>query len=321
MTAIVGHNEVKAFAEDRVNLPPATAKKHREQVNALRERLERKIADDPSFDLVKMLHSGSVAKGTALRTVSDLDVAVYVKAGSSPKDDAALQPWLAERLREANTNMDASQFVAHDHCVRVSFKGSGLDVDVAPVLYEGADNDCGYLVRKNSGERVLTSIPLHLTFIRTRKAKYGDNFKQVIRLVKWWKHVELNRDPDFRFKSFMIELLWAHLADAGTPMSDFPDALRHFFSYIVTSELKTRIAFSDFVAVGKPSVANSNAIQVIDPVNPDNNVANNYSIVDRERIVGAAGRALDAIGDAIWATTKGEAVESWQEVLGPSFRG
>ena len=32
MESIIGHNEIKAFAEDRVNLPSVTAKKHRDQV-------------------------------------------------------------------------------------------------------------------------------------------------------------------------------------------------------------------------------------------------------------------------------------------------
>lgn len=320
MASIVGHSEIKAFAEDRVNLPAQTANKHRAQVSALRKRLEKKIAEDSSFDLVKMLHSGSVAKGTALRTVNDLDVAVYVKAGSAPAEDAALQPWLAARLREANTNMDPSQFVAHDHCVTVSFRGSELDVDVAPVLYEGADNDCGYLVRKNTGQRVMTSIPLHLTFIRARKATFGDDFKQLIRLIKWWKRTELSNNADFRFKSFMIELLWAHLADSGITLNDYPEALRQFFSYIVTSELKRRITFADFTTPSTTGTA-GDAIQVIDPVNSENNVAQNYTVADRQRIIEAAGRALDAIGDAMWATTKSDAVDCWQEVLGPSFTG
>lgn len=39
-------------------------------------RLEKKIEEDPDYALVKMLHAGSVAKGTALKTVNDLDVAV-----------------------------------------------------------------------------------------------------------------------------------------------------------------------------------------------------------------------------------------------------
>src|SRR6202022_1209042 len=97
--------DVKAFAEERVNLPKTLADKHRAQVKGLSDRLENKIAADPSFDLVKMLHTGGVAKGPGRRTVNDLDVAVYVKAGAAPKLDAGLQPWLAERLQEANPNM------------------------------------------------------------------------------------------------------------------------------------------------------------------------------------------------------------------------
>lgn len=317
----IEHAQVKAFAAARVNLPKETADKHRAQVKALRERLEKKISADPTFDLVKMLHSGSVAKGTALKTVNDLDVAVYVKAGSAPKDDAHLQPWLAERLREANPTMDASQFAPQDHCVTVSFKGSGLDVDVVPVLYEGDENDCGYLVRKHTGQRVLTSIPLHLEFIRKRKATYGDDFKQVIRLVKWWKNVEKTANPDFRFKSFMIELLWAHLAASGATLDDYPEALSQFFGYIAKTELKERVSFNDYYAASKLPPSTGHPVEVFDPVNPENNVAVNYSLSDRQLVVDAARRALDAIGEAKWATTKGEAVECWQDVLGPSFKG
>ena len=39
---------------------------------------------------------------------------------------------LADLLYEANTNMSRDQFVEEQHCVRVNFKGSGLDVDVVP---------------------------------------------------------------------------------------------------------------------------------------------------------------------------------------------
>lgn len=80
----VTHSEIATFAIDKVNLPHDFATRYRAQVQGLRDRLEAKIKDDPSFDLVKMLHSGSVAKGTALRNVNDLDVAVYVKAGAAP---------------------------------------------------------------------------------------------------------------------------------------------------------------------------------------------------------------------------------------------
>jgi tRNA nucleotidyltransferase (CCA-adding enzyme) len=317
----ITHGDIQAFAGDRVNLPKAQADKHRAQVRGLRERLESKIDDDPSFDLVKMLHSGSVAKGTALRTVNDLDVAVYVKGGSAPTRDVDLQPWLADRLEEANPNMSSDQFVPQEHCVTVQFRGSGLDVDVVPVLYEGEANDCGYLVRKHTGARVLTSIPLHLAFLRSRKDTYGQDFAQLIRLVKWWRKTERNDDPDFRFKSFAIELLWAHLADGGTPLGDYPTALEDFFTFIVKGGLATRIGFTDYHSLSELPARSNDAIEIFDPVNPKNNVTASYTITDRQRIADAAHRALDALGEARYATTKADAVGCWQDVFGPSFRG
>ena len=315
----IGHREVKAFAFDRVNLPKEIADKHRAQVRGLRERLARKIADDPSFDLVKMLHAGSVAKGTALRTVHDLDVAVYVKAGSAPISDRELPPWLADKLAEANPNMGRDQFVPQEHCVTVSFRGSGLDVDVVPVLYEGAANDCGYLVRKRTGMRVLTSIPLHLKFIRDRKERHGQDFAQLIRLVKWWR--EKANDADFRFKSFLIELLWAHLADGGLALGDYPEALGEFFTFLVTGGLRRRIVFTDHYSASDLPGPTGGAIEIFDPVNPKNNVAVNYGVAERDRIEKAAHVALDALDDAGTAAPKGEEIECWREVLGSAFRG
>ena len=176
----ITHDDIARFTEERINLPKATVDKHRKQVNLLRERLEAKIDEDPAFDLIKMLHAGSVAKGTALRTVNDLDVAVYVKTGDAPKADSELIPWLAARLAEANPNMKPDQFEPKTHCVTINFRSTDLNVDVVPVLYEGDEEDCGWLVRKGSGDRVLTSIPLHLKFMRDRKRLYGDDYKQLI---------------------------------------------------------------------------------------------------------------------------------------------
>lgn len=317
----ITHADVRAFAEDRVNLPATDAQRHRDQVNRLRERLEAKIKATDGYGLVKMLHAGSVAKGTALRTVNDLDVAVYVKADDAPSGDPDLIPWLAERLREANPMMGADQFEENEHCVTVNFKGTGLNVDVVPVLYEGAANDCGYLVRKRTGERVLTSIPLHLEFIRWRKKKYGADFAQLIRLTKWWKRVVVAKSADFRCKSFMLELLWAHLADNGQELRDYPQALEQFFSYVVRTELCEQIAFTDYVTSSQIPARGSGSIELLDPVTMQNNVASRYTNSDRVRLVDSAQDALSALGEARFATTKGGEVECWRVVLGPSFGG
>jgi hypothetical protein len=324
MAPIVGHREIKAFAEERVNLSATTASKHRAQVKVLRERLQEEIDDHPDYGLVKMLHAGSVAKGTALQSVNDLDAAVYVKKAAVPSySDAALVTWLADRLFDANRalGMKRNQFVENLHCVTVNFKGSGLNVDVVPVLYEGGDDDRGFLVRKHSGDRVLTSITLHLQFIRDRKTKYGANFAELIRLTKWWKRTVSHSDEDFRFKSFMIELLWAHLADDGLSLADYSTALERFFVYVVKTGLEEQISFTDFFNVSEIPKRSNAAIEVLDPVNLENNVAVHYGVGDRARIVTAAQGALDAISEARFAPTKSRAIECWQTVLGPTFKG
>lgn len=312
----ITHDDVARFATERINLPLETVKKHRRQVNLLRERLEAKIAEDPAFDLVKMLHAGSVAKGTALRTINDLDVALYVKANGAPRDGGDLLLWLAERLAEANPNMKPEQFEPQTHCVTINFHGTGLNVDVVPVLYEGDKDDYGWLVHKRTGEHLLTSISLHLKFMRDRKQRYGADYTQLIRLVKRWK-----QEKGLRFKSFMIELLWARLAATGTPLADYPAVLEDFFTYIVKSGLKERVFFTDHYAAGKLPTGNTGVIEIFDPVNPTNNVAKNYEESDRQAIINATHEALDALIEAKYATTKSEAVECWQDILGKGFRG
>jgi tRNA nucleotidyltransferase (CCA-adding enzyme) len=319
----VEHIQVAQFAADRVNLPRPTAQQHRDQVNRLRDRLHAKIDQDPNYGLVKMLHAGSVAKGTALKTVDDLDAAVYVEKSAAPDDDPNLVPWLADRLFEAAPpNMTRDQFVEEAHCVTVNYKGSGLKVDMVPVLYEGEADDLGYLVNRTTGARMLTSITLHLRFIGDRKRKYGRSFGELVRLTKWWRRQATNQDhPDLKFKSFMIELLWAHLADGGLDLSDYPTALEGFFQYVVQTEFDDIVTFIDFCKPAELPGRGTAPIEVIDPVNPDNNVAVRYDATGKGLILAACADAFDALSEARFATTKTRAVDCWQTVLGPSFRG
>jgi tRNA nucleotidyltransferase (CCA-adding enzyme) len=320
MTEHVTHEDVVAFAERYVNLPSDDAKAGRKRVQNLRDRLERYIADNSDFDLVKMLHAGSVAKGTALRTLNDMDVAVYVEQADAP-DDRDLVNWLTERLREAYDGvLKPEQITPGHHCVHVSFRSEGgLDVDVVPVLYEGEADDVGYLISRETGERLKTSVRLHLDFVVRRKTAHPDDFAQVVRFVKWWVRQQQRADESFRFKSFMVELVVASLADHGTVMKPYPEALRAVFGYIVKSGLRERIAFTDCYPSSRLP-ARTAPIEVFDPVNPANNVAFLYDDSDRKRIVDAAEEALDALTEATFATTKPQAVDCYRVVLGPSFR-
>ncbi|MDQ3099627.1 MAG: nucleotidyltransferase [bacterium] len=319
----ITHSDIASYADSNINLSSDKAKEYRNQASNLREKLERHIQEDPGFGLVKMLHSGSVAKGTALKVIHDMDVAVYVKQPLEESEDQLLN-WLMERLREAYSNLKPEQFScpSGSHCVTVSFRstgGTGLDVDVVPVIMDDNPDDYGYLATKDTGDRVLTNITLHLDFIQRRKNAQPHHFRQVVRLIKWWVRQQKINDDSFGFKSLMVELICAHLADNGLDMSDYPSALQRFFTYIVRTGLKERISFTDYYDDDSLFDDTPGVIQIIDPVNPTNNVALKYEEADRLKIVAAATDALDALTEAQFATTKQRALDMWKVIFGPSF--
>ncbi len=168
----IEHHDLVLFADQKVNLKKDEVDDQRAQVNRLRDRIEAKIAVTPGYGLVKSLHAGSVAKGTALSSVNDRDLAVYVRAEQAPNDVPSLVYWLRDRVVEAYSTLSADQIVANSNCVTVTFAGSGLSVDVVPVLYQGEPNDVGHLVNKDTGEKLLTSVRQHLDFIRGRKKQH-----------------------------------------------------------------------------------------------------------------------------------------------------
>jgi len=316
----VDHGEIAAFAQEKVNLPRDKADEYRAQARRLRERLESYLQEHPDFTLTKMLLSGSLAKGTALRSLNDIDVACYISGADAPGDVPRLLNYLAERLRKAFPNFSPDQVQPNTYSVTVSFRGSGLDVDIVPILYDGNPDWYGNLVSQDDGSFLETCIPRHIEFIRKRKQAHEAHFAQVVRLIKFWA-ARLKREQEgFRFKSFMIELVLAHIADQGVDFSDYPEALQHFFTYVARSDLRELIVFSDYY---KASAAGSfpERVKIIDPVNPRNNVSKLYTVVEAHAIVEAALDAGDAIDAALAAPTKQETVRYWQRVFGSAFQG
>lgn len=315
----VDHREIVQYALERVNLPKDKANEYRAQARGLRDRLESYLSEHPDFTLKKMMLSGSLAKGTALRTINDIDVACYVSGADAPRDTSALLDYLAARLRKAYPNFSPDQVKPQTYSVTVSFKGTGLDVDVVPILYTGDPNWYGNLVSQDDGSLLETCIPRHIEFIRKRKAKHDTDYAQVIRLVKQWCRVRKQRDSEFRCKSFMIELIMAHLSDQGVAMSDYAEALQSFFTYVARTDLREKLVFSDYYAAKAVGVFKER-VQIIDPVNAKNNVALLYTEQQASALVDAALEAGEAIDSALHATTKQDTVRYWQKVFGPTFQ-
>ena len=316
----IDHRDLVRFAGERVNLPKEKADEFRAQARRLREKLEGYLTDHPDFALKKMLLSGSLAKGTALRSLNDIDVAVYISGSDAPHDLQALLNYLAEKLRKAFPNFSPEQVQPQTYSVTVNFRGTGLNVDIVPVLYAGLPDWRGNLISQDDGSFLETSIPLHLEFARKRKQAQPTHFAQVVRLVKYWARRMKQEHDGFRFKSFMIEMILAKLADNGTDLSDYPEALQSFFTYVAESNLSERIVFEDYYQASAVAPS-ADRVQIIDPINVSNNVARLYTAQNADAIVDAALDAGDAIDAALRAPTKELTVRYWQKVFGSAFQG
>lgn len=310
-------DDLTAWAERRVNLPSERAKEYREQGNRLRKKLESYIDAHKDFDLVKMLNSGSIEKGIALRTKSDMDVGVYVKRADAPEENHDLVAWLRDRMLDAYGDVISSEQVTMDNAsVRVTFQGSGVPVECVPILYDGEPDNYGDLLLRN-GLRVRTSISKHIEFFRKRKNHHPHTFAQFVRFLRFWRH---QRDEEGRMalSPFAIELIAAHIVDAGLEPSNYPNALQQFFAFIARGGLNSIIAFSDNYP--KSSITNDEApVRIFDPVASENNVTRDITHSELSTLLEVASDGLDDVTIARTATTKERAVKAWRDVFGPEF--
>lgn len=305
-------SDIAEFASNKVNLTGERESKCRAQARGVREHIEAYISENPDIGFVKTLLSGSLAKNTALKSLHDIDIALYVKAGDQPNELNEILKWTAERLRRTYSK---TPIVVDPPCVRIEFSGTDLDVEVMPVLDEGNKLGYGTIWDPYSQKKKYTSIPRHIEFFGKRKTKQTPHFAQVARLLKYWRDAQ-----GLDFRSFLIELVLVELSDSGIDFSDYPSALLSFFNRVLSDDLEERILFTDYFPESKyPKERTNSPIEIWDPVTPDNNVASDCSTFQRDELLRACEEAADNITYAATATQKGEAIECWKKVFGPSF--
>lgn len=310
-------SDINDFIEERVNLKKDKVSEYRAQVDHLIENFKDYLKEHEDFYLKEMLHFGSCAKGTAISTTSDLDVAVYLAPDKEKEQLDSMLPNIRNVLSEAmrKYGMSDDQFTVGDHCVCVKFEGSKIEVDIVPIIaIKGySENDWGWLMHKYGTERLKTSVPLHLKFIRKRKEAFT-KYAPLVRLTKWWKNIQ-----DVPIKSFLIELIWAHLVDNEEIPDSFCDGFPYFFKYILKTRLEETIVFSDNYSPSKVSVSKSDKVRVYDPVNPENNVAKTITAGDYEKILKKTQEAMNVLMMATCAPSRTKAIELWRRLLGTSF--
>jgi len=309
----LSNTEIRYYDSAVLRLPADKRKEYHEQVDRLISALTKRVHEQSDIKITKVVKAGSFAKYTILRKTSedpvDVDVVFYISGRSVDKESlASLNQLIYDALIKLYPNKTVEDFEIQRKAATVTFVGTGLSVDIVPVIEDTARAGYGWQFDIHDGTKVQTCAPCQIKFVRDRKDKDPD-FRTLVRLAKKWR----NRIELKPLKSFAIELIMAHVLAKNGKDGSIEKRFRDFLLYIAQSGLKEVITFPENGLVF-PSF--TDPVVILDPVCNTNNVASRISEDERKEIVAAA---LDAWETANFASTEDD-IEIWKELFGPRFK-
>lgn len=305
-------SQLQYYDHNVLRLPQDTRVVYNAQVDRLIANVSARIKEHTDYKISRVIKAGSFAKHTILRKSPglkvDVDVAFYLKDHSA---EGVTYEKLSEEIHgflvAAYPTKDVEDFKIQKRAATVTFIGSGLDVDVVPVVEIEDSGGYGWQYGTD-GTRVLTCVPGQLDFIRARKRTDSD-FRTLVRLAKQWRYYK--EVPGL--KGYSIELLMAYLLDRDGTVGALDERFRKFLLYIAQMDLKEIISFPEN---SQPLGSFTDPVVIVDPVNSENNVGARIEEEERQTIVQTALQC--------WETLHLASVEDdlglWKEVFGPRFR-
>jgi hypothetical protein len=286
---------------------------YHDQVDRLIAELSRSIHRNTAIKITRVIKAGSFAKFTILRKTAtdpvDVDIVFYISGRSIDSETLqTLNDLVYDLLIKIYPTKAVDDFQIQRKATTVSFVGTGISVDVVPVIEDTMRFGYGWQFDIHDGSTMQTCAPCQIRFVRTRKAQDKD-FRTLVRLAKKWRNIAELRS----LKSFAIELIVAYLPDKEGNGGTIEQRFRRFLLYIAQSGLKDVISFPENKL---PFSSFTDPVVIIDPVCSSNNVAARISDAERQKIVAAA---LEAWETANLASADNDN-EVWKELFGPRFK-
>lgn len=310
----LSNTELCYYDSNVLRLPDDKRTEYQAQVDRLITELSRNIRDKTAIKITRVIKAGSFAKFTILRKTSvdpvDVDVVFYIAGRSIDQETlSSLMDTIYELLIKIYPTKAVEDFEIQRKAAKVTFAGTGISVDIVPVIEDLDRPGYGWQFDIRDGSKVQTCAPCQIQFIRDRKAKDKD-YRTLVRLAKKWRnHVELKP-----LKSFAIELIMASVLDQEGRDGSIEARFRRFLLYIARTGLKETISFPENVG---PLSAFSDPVVILDPVSSRNNVASRISEAERLEIVNAAEQAWEA---ANFASAENDIAIWKKEIFGPRFK-
>lgn len=307
------NTQLRYYDSNVLRLPSDKRTEYHKQVDRLIAELSKSIREKTKIKITKVVKAGSFAKFTILRKTAsdpvDVDVVFYIDANSVDGETLqTLNDKIYELLIDVYPTKSVEDFEIQRKAAKVSFVGTGLDVDIVPVIADESRDGYGWQYDLQDGSKVETCAPCQIKFVRDRKDKDND-FRTLVRMAKRWR----NYAEVTHLKSFHIELILAYILDQEGSEGSIEQRFRRFLLYIAQSELKEIISFQENTL---PLTSFTDPVVIIDPVCSANNTASRLSESERQEIVQAADEAWEA---ANFASAENDN-EIWKEVFGPRFK-
>lgn len=304
--------QLRRYDRNVLRLPADKRKEYHEQVDRLIDNLCKNVRNKTEIKITKVVKAGSFAKFTILRRTSedpvDVDVVFYIEGKDADAESLeSLSSQIHDLLVDQYPNKSVEDFKIQRKAATVQFVGSGLAVDIVPVIEDVTRDGYGWQFDLSDGSKMETCAPCQIKFVRDRKNADKD-FRTLVRMGKRWR----NR-AEIKLKSFMIELIFAYLLDRDGPEGGIEQKFRDFLLYIAQSGLKETISFPENSAFFRPQF--DDPVVILDPVCSSNNVASRVTEDERLEIVATAQETWEA---AYFASTEDDD-EVWKEIFGPKF--
>lgn len=309
----LSNTQLRYYDSNVLRLPADKRKEYHAQVDRLITELRKSVRDKTEIKITKVVKAGSFAKYTILRkTVSDpvdVDVVFYIAGRDVTKETLdSLSATIYDLLIKIYPTKSVEDFEIQRKAATVKFVGSGLSVDIVPVIEDAARPGYGWQYDIHDGSKIQTCAPCQIQFVRDRKNQDGD-FRTLVRMAKKWRNYAEVKP----LKSFAIELIMAHVLATQGKAGSIEQRFRNFLLYIAQSGLKEQISFPENTA---PFGSFSDPVVILDPVYSLNNVTSRISETELKEIVAAAQDA--------WETANFASVENdngvWKELFGPGFK-
>jgi tRNA nucleotidyltransferase (CCA-adding enzyme) len=309
----LSNTELRYYDSNVLRLPADKRREYHDQVDRLITALCQDIRDKTEIKITKVVKAGSFAKYTILRKTNfdpvDVDVVFYVSGRDADRETLeSLNNTIYDLLIKQYPNKSVEDFEIQRKAATVTFVGTGLSVDIVPVIEDENRPGYGWQFDIHDGSKIQTCAPCQIKFVRDRKNQDSD-FRTLVRMAKRWRnHAEIKP-----LKSFAVELIMAHVLATQGNLGSIEQRFRNFLLYIAQSELKDQISFPENAA---PLTPFSDPVVILDPVYSLNNVTSRISEAERKEIVTAA--------EVAWETANFASAENdnevWKEIFGPRFK-